>query len=471
VLLILISCGDNQRPQLGLQGRALWVQPEDTPGLDRISEGGLAEAGIDEVFVDAGFLAPDGTLEASQLPALSRGDLPLQLVLRGRLLSSTPENWGESLAAQVRGLRLDLANRGRTVVGVLLRLDGLTFDDDTKEHLESLRRHLESDVALGIWLPDSVAASVAAEQADRLYDYVVVELYGQPWNEADEPVRWELSRALPRVEELAQAGVAVRTLIRGRGRLVSANGVQLDAELSHEQIRQVAATVEATFQLEGYDRQIFSFAAPTGFLLGELGPLPRAAQLNLWRPTVQHVARAVDAVEGLALRMPGRGPAVLFGDLAPEGSALGVPFEPLLEALREGPKPPVIVLDVERGGTGLVIGLENLGGPTGVGQLRHNFVQLEVEGGQVARVDPGSFARYSLGGATPQSRREMRLGSARILRLAVPLLEEATALRSGRIVVRGAQAKLRVTALFVDPLGNLIEGTPWTWPPRPEATP
>ncbi|REJ74227.1 MAG: hypothetical protein DWQ36_04475 [Acidobacteria bacterium] len=475
------ACGDDGRGREATVGAAVWWTPEERTEwtTQRLEAGRLRRSGIAAQFLDAASTQLDGTLiPADELARAGRRSvqLPVHLVVRSRLLASTPEEWGETLATSLRGLRLDLGNRGDDLAGVLLWIEDLELGEAQVAALRRLRRELEDDLALGVLAPDDVAASEVARQTGKSFDYAVVELYGQPPDQADMPIRWELSRALPRLRELVGLGVPLRAVVRCSGRLVAAsNGTVLDLAVERAALRAAAGSVDGAFRFEGYDRQVFSFTFPSGFEPGE-SPSPRAGSaLRISRPTAQHVGRALRSLAELdAGEDAGGGDSVgsrvapILAGFVDAQSAVGIGLEEALDVLVSGPRPPRLELEVEGGGSRLRVALANRGGPTGVGQVRFNFVDVTVDGGVVAQVDPGEFPRYSLGGSNPSSRSEMRLGSARIARLAVPLLEQDAELRSGYISIRGSRPRIEVQASFVDPLGNRVESSPWIWPSPPE---
>lgn len=463
-----VGCsGSSQRPQKP-KGSAVWLEAGST--LDEATSAELAAAGIGEVFLAAGRLGEEGTVEALALPGPPGG--PVTLGVGGALetldVAALLEGWrqlrfaAESRGAFVAGLHLDLRGDGGQTSEALERY---------AEQLEELRDALDRQVFLSVTLPAEWLPAPEVEAVAEAVDFVVPFLYGQRPGEQERKERWQLTTIaaeLDRLDELDRpyllGVVTLGTVTHGRdgARLGETTELSLGELFAAPRLDLVPG-----FTLEGGDRRTYLFEATTDV---EIGPfaLRRGDRLRA-------TGLATTDVETLLRTLERRASEARLGQLyfrlprPDERLSLGAVH--LAAAHAAGPATPELAVDAELlgrvpGGYRIRVTLTNRSAePTAYSTLDRNFVEVRVPRGEVDdRVVTGGFQRYDIGHRDDAGGFARSLRRPDTLRLFEPFLDGGQSVASGDVVIRQTGTpELALVARFLLPDGRVHDVGPLVW--------
>ncbi|HEX4955560.1 MAG TPA: hypothetical protein VF017_19380 [Thermoanaerobaculia bacterium] len=477
---LALHCG-GQGKRLAKPARSvLWVTSGTEPSFAELTN--IEPFGISETFVEAGRLSWQGTAPSVAplpLPSLA-SRRSVTLVLRGVWASGELDAAGTARALARSFEAMAGAARAKNLDAI-----GLHLDVDAGESLRSLattaaelRKQLDPKVYLSATLSRRVLASEEAKALAKAVDFVVAFLYGRRPGESDDKAAWDLEKVeagMKRLEELDRPyllGVVTvgRAFHLDRGGQALAETTRLKlSDLAHNEALELASG----FSLEGIDRVVYTFRAKVPTRVGD------------WRVEPQQGVRVVGLtthyIEELERRLGALGLDHFLGTayyryVSPE-EGLSMSLANLAQA-RSAEAPP-IGLKVYREGEGgsasrprFRVVVENPGDDrTDILFLGNNFVEVEVSGGTIAKVDPGAFRRYELLRRTEDGELERDYREARVLRLFTPMLDRRDRRESGaiEIVGKGAAPKIAIRASFVVPGGEVWEAVEEE--PAPEGKP
>lgn len=493
---LLAACSASEPVRGRAAGSALWVDAETLPTLGADTRGVLLQAGVRELFCEAGRLRDvtsggdgDGGVENLLTPLKPSRTyrLPVTLVVFGPLQAASdpdlnPEVAGRELAVALSGLRGTAEARGLTVVGYHLDVvtpadeDGLERFTEALAGLRSvLDRGSDGDLQLSLSVAPSTLELDGLAEVFPGVDFLVPFLYGprpegRPGPQG--PRAWDLATAEAAMSRLAALG---RPYLLGLGtaglmQRVSDQGAVL-ASTRQGSLPDLLARPELESGLGGLDtafRQRLAFRAQRRARIADWDLAP-GDRLQVVRPAPSHLRAVTDSARRAT-------PDLLLGQVY---DRLPHPGEDLSLSLAEvaataGAEEPRLDLEVEvvpqgRDRSRLRLRLTNRGPLTSdVAMLESNYVELHAEGGAtVVSAAAGGFQRYQLQHEGEQVRDMRSLRSADGVRFYLPLSQPGEVVESGTVVLRGAGRGgpvARVSGRFSVPGGGEVELTEHTWP-------
>ncbi len=465
---LALHCGGKGQRLAKPAHSVLWVTSGTEPTFAELTN--IEPFGIKETFLEAGRLSWQGTAPSVAplpLPSLTNRR-SVTLVLRGVWASGELD-----AAATARALARSFDAMAGAARAKNLDAVGLHLDVDAGESLRSLaataaelRKQLDPKMYLSATLGRRALASEVAGELARAVDFLVAFLYGRRPGESDDKAAWDLEKVeagMKRLEELDRPyllGVVTvgRAFHLDRAGQVLAETTRLRlSDLAHNEALELASG----FSLEGIDRVVYTFRARLPTRVGD------------WRVEPQQAVRVVGLtthyIEELDRRLAALGLDHFLGTayyryVAPE-EGLSMSLANLAQA-RSAEAPP-IGLKVYRealGGTAarprFRVVVENPGDDrTDILFLGNNFVEVEVSGGSIAKVEPGAFRRYELLRRSEEGELVRDFREARLLRLFTPMLDRRDRRESGAIEVmgKGGTPTISIRASFVVPGGEAWE--------------
>ncbi|HEX6200222.1 MAG TPA: hypothetical protein VF150_08165, partial [Thermoanaerobaculia bacterium] len=472
--LAAAGCGGRQEARRErAAGSAVWVDPR-AAALDPAGRRVLAEAGIDEVFLEAASLGWDGAEPAvEEVPGAFDGaapaGTPVTLAVRQGAPAPEeldPEPAGRRLAEAFRGLRLRAEAAGLLPVGYHLELGA----GAPPELVGSLRAAAGPELHVSAGLPRAAlrdAAGLAwSREVARASDFVVAVLYGRPPDAPDDPAAWDPERVvadLAALESLERDYLVGLMVVGGLHRLSPAGETReatTRAELK-ALAREPALRLSIADPFAGVGRVVHTFQAQ------------RAVRAAVWDlapgESVRVIRTAPSLVQGLLERLrtadaPHRLGQLYYRVAAPE-EALSLGPAELAAATGTSPPVPEIVprLVVESVSSGSVlfeVELHNRSGQsTDLATTDGNFLQVRAEEGFFARVEPGEFFRYSLWRDGREARPGLGWREPDEVRLYTPMVRGGE--RIGGAVLelrsRGPRPRVAVGGRFFLPDGRELE--------------
>jgi hypothetical protein len=454
-------------------GSAVWVDPR-AAALEPAGRRVLAEAGIDEVFLEAaslGWDGPDPVLE--EVPGAFEGaappGTPVTLAVREGAPAPEdldPERAGRRLAQDFRGLRLRAEAAGLLPVGYHLELGA----GAPPELVGSLRGAAGPDLHVSAGLPRAALGDEAglawSRELARASDFVVAFLYGRLPDAPDDPAAWDperLAADLAALESLEHDYLVGLVVVGGLHRLSPAGEAReatTRAELK-ALAREPALRLSIADPFAGVGRVVHTFQAQ------------RAVRAAAWDlapgESVRVIRTAPSLVQGLLERLrsadaPHRLGQLYYRVAAPE-EALSLGPAELAAATGTSPPVPVlvprVVVESQANGSAILrVALNNRSGQsTDLATTDGNFLQVRAEEGYFERVEPGEFSRYSLW----RDGREVRSGPGwrepDEVRLYTPMVRGGE--RIGGAVLelrsRGPRPRVSVGGRFFLPDGRELE--------------
>ena len=458
----------NPRPA----GSAAWVDPR-AAALDPAGRRALAEAGVEEVFLEAGVLAWDGAEPvveevpeafADAVPAGTPVTLAVREAAPGEDLD--PGAAGRRLAELLRGLRLRAEAAGLLPVGYHLEL----APGSPPDLVRALRGAAGPGLHVSAGLPRAALRSPEgldhARELAGAADFVVAFLYGQLPEAPDDAAAWDperLAADLAALESL-ESDYLVGLVVVGALHRLSAAGEEGEAT-TRAQLKALA--LEPALRLAiadpfaGVGRAVHTFQAqrPVRAAGWELAP----------GESVRVVRTAPSLVQGVLARLrtadlPHRLGQLYYRIAGPE-EELSLGPEELAAATGASPPVPDLVpsLVVESLGDGFVtlqVELRNRSRQsTDLAATDGNFVQVRAREGYFQHVEPGEFSRYSLWRGGREVRPGVGWREPDEVRLYTPMVRGGE--RIGGAVLelrrRGARPAVTVAGRFFLPDGRELE--------------
>ncbi len=465
--LTLAGCaGGGERAQRR-QSSAYWLPAGATIEFAQLAQ--LQSAGIGDLMVEAGRLGWNGS--RPRIEKVATLELPRRtgvvLVVRGSWptgeLDATEA--GTALAGGLVELAGRLRGSGLEALGVHLDVDAGASLGSYAKALAVAHKQLRGSPFLSCTIERSWLAKPEAMEVAKAVDQMVAFLYGQRGGEAEQEDAWDLQKVEANLRALEKWGRPYQIGVVTLNRALLVAGGKVRGETSRitlgELVRHPGLELEAGSFLEGVDRLLHSFSARGAVRVGEWS-LQRGDRVRVVGMASYHLEELQRFLG--ALDLPHRLGLAYYRAPLP-GEKLALSLDNLLNALDPSPavaKPVVELLPVGGGGGGRLrytLVIENRSDePTDVILLGSNYVELRVDGGSVAKVDPGQFVRWELltddgnGGVMRAFR------GAPIARLYTPLLAGHQAVKTGiiELAAPGGPASIRVGGEFVLPGGNTV---------------
>lgn len=472
------ACGGGSGAPSGrAAGSAVWVDPGRV-GLDPEGRRILAEAGVEEVFLEAGTLTWDGARPVLEpVPEAFAGAVPegtpVTLVLRmTRPVGEGVElgGAGRGLVQAVRELRLEAEAAGLFPLGYHLDLPAGASP--------SLLRHLRDaagpDLLVSTELdrerlgrPDGSSRDLSrARELAAASDFVVVFLYGQRPGERDDPAAWDPQRMeenLAALESL-ETDYLVGLVVLGTVHRLSAAGDPRESRTRADLktlAREPALRLSIADPFAGVGRAVHSFQAQR--------PVQAAGWDLAPGETVRAVRTAPSLVQGLLehlrrTELRHRLGQVFYRLASPDE---GLSLAPAELAAAMGPSPPepelrprLVVESIQGEVAILRVSLRNWSPlSTDLAATDGNYVRVRAERGYFDGVEPGEFSRYSLWRGGREVRPGLGWREPDEVRLYTPMVRGGERIGGARLELRrrGAGARVTVGGRFFLPDGRELE--------------
>lgn len=473
------GCGAERQPRPSrLGGPAVWVAPAEAR-LDGGSARLLADAGVEEVFLEAGSFTWDGerplveeTLSGAER-AVPEGTA-VTLALRGPAPAgegTDPEAAGHALAGDLRAVALVAEAQGLLPLGVHLEMaDGAPT---APEILRAVRTAIGPGLLLSTSIPRQALGTEGAAATARAVDYVVVFLYGQPAAAADDPSAWDPERVhddLAALEAL-ETDYLVGFHVVGGARHLSSSGESIEAPAGSGGLRtrtdlkslalDPALRLNVDDAFAGVGRLVHTFQAQApsrspGWPVAP-GESVRVVQ------TAPALVRSV--VEELRHGDLEHYTGPLFHRTAAPEELLALEPSGIAAALGKGPLRPdlrwrVVVKSRARGSYVLTIELENRGRQaTDLGSTDGNYLEVRALDGHFVAIEPGDFSRYSLWKGDREARPGIGWREPDGLRLNTPLVHGGERIGGASLTLRtrGQKPRIAVAGRFLLTEGGEME--------------
>lgn len=455
-------------------GSAVWVDPSEAvlaPADGRL----LAEAGLEEVFLEAGSLSWTGAHSAiaeagaAWVRAAPPGT-PVTLVLRGEAPAAGgegAEEAGRELARGLRALRLRAERAGLLPVGYHLDLGG----EPSPALVRGLRAAAGPGLPVSAALPRQRLREPLARELAAAADLLVAPLYGQPPEAADDPEAWSPARALADLAALDALGAdyLVGVTVVGSVQRLGPSGELREATTRaglKALAQQPALRLSIGDPLEGgVGRVVHTFQAQ------------RPVRAAGWQLAPGEMVRAVRTAPSLVQRLLAelgraggeRRRGELYYRVAAADEELSLGPAELAAALGGAPaapdlRPRLVAGPLRGGSVELRLDLANRSRQsTDLAATDGNYLRVRAEGGHFGRIEPGEFSRYTLwrGG------REVRPGlpgwrEPDEVRLYTPMVRGGERIGGAVLDLRrgGARPSVFVTGRYFLPDGRELELEP-----------
>lgn len=471
VLALAASCAGDRSVERAAGSAVLGAATE----VAALSPGDLADlrqAGVREVFLDAGRLSWEG-----RMPRLGRLTgawrtaevrLPTVLSVAGEWPARTEggaagQGAGVLLGGRLRDLHREATSAGLLTVGLHLDLVPPAGEEALEaygEALAAVRREMPEDLWLAVSLDRRLLHDPAAGEIAAAADLLVPFLYGPRTGAGPGPrgaEAWDLAGLDGDLERLTALGtpylVGVGTVggvMRPRSPEILHTGERLGRLLADPSFASRRAPLFVTA-----DVQIYPFVARRR---GRLGGWDLAAgeELEARRLAPHHLR----ALLGRLAAAPSPLHLGQLYDRLPTPDE-GMALTPAELAAASGPAAAAarleLTLERPRGGV-LAVRLAHRGGAaTEVAGAEQNFVEVRLAGGSFGAVEPGGFRRYELLAGGVRAADMAALRRADVLRLFVPYLEAGDEVTSGDIRHRG---EATASGRFLMPDATVIEVAP-----------
>lgn len=475
------ACGGGSGAPSGrAAGSAIWVDP-GRASLDPDGRRILAEAGVEEVFLEAGTLTWDGarpmleTVPEAFAGAVPEGT-PVTLVLRGTEPVGEGLELGgadRGLARAVRELRLEAEAAGLLPLGYHLDLPGGASP--------ALVRHLRDAAGPDLLVSTELSRErlgrsdgsardpAAARELAAASDFVVAFLYGQRPGERDAPAAWDPQRMeedLAALESLETDYLVGFVLVGSVHHLTAAGDpreTRTRADLK-DLAREPALRLSIADPFAGVGRVVHSFQAqrPVHAAGWDLAP----------GETVRVVRTAPSLVQDLLERarraeLRHRVGQVFYRLASPDEGLSLTPAEVAAAMGRSPPEPelrPRLVVESMQGDSAtLGVSLRNRSPlSTDLAATDGNYVRVRAESGYFDGVEPGEFSRYSLWRGGREVRPGLGWREPDEVRLYTPMVRGGERIGGARLELRrrGAGARVTVGGRFFLPDGRELELAP-----------
>lgn len=454
-------------------GSAAWVDPRAAT-LDPAGRRALAEAGVEEVFLEAATLAWDGAEPVvEEVPGAFAGAVPagtpVTLAVRETAAPGVDLDAveaGRRLAGLLRGLRLRAEAAGLLPLGYHLELAPASQPGLVRAVRAAAGPGLHVSAALPRAVLRSPEGLEGARELAGAADFVVTILYGQLPDDPDDPAAWDperLAADLAALETL-ERDYLVGLVVVGALHRLSAAGEVAEAT-TRAQLKALA--LEPALRLSiadpfaGVGRAVHTFQAqrPVRAAGWELAP---GESVRVVRTAPSLVQGVVDRLRTADLRH--RLGQLYYRVAAPE-EELSLGPEELAAATGASPPVPelvprVVVESLVRGSVTLHVELRNRSRQsTDLAATDGNFVQVRAREGYFQRVEPGEFSRYSLWRGGREVRPGLGWREPDEVRLYTPMVRGGE--RIGGAVLelrsRGTRPAVSVAGRFFLPDGRELE--------------
>lgn len=454
-------------------GSAAWVDPR-AAALEPAGRRALAEAGVEEVFLEAASLAWDGPEPVvEEVPGAFAGAVaagtPVTLAVREAAAPGEDLDAGEAgrrLAELLRGLRLRGEAAGLLPVGYHLELAPASPPDLVR----ALRAAAGPGLHVSAGLPRAALRSPEGLEYARdlagAADFVVAFLYGQLPDAADDPSAWDPERLAAdlAVLETLERDYLVGLVVVGALHRLSAGGVAGEAT-TRAQLKALA--LEPALRLSiadpfaGVGRAVHTFQAqrPVRTAGWQLAPGESVRVVRTAPSLVQGVLERLRAAD-----LPHRLGQLYYRVAGPE-EELSLGPEELAAATGASPPVPdlvprLVVKSLVDGFVTLQVELRNRSRQsTDLAATDGNFVQIRAREGYFQRVEAGEFSRYSLWRGGREVRPGLGWREPDEVRLYTPMVRGGE--RIGGAVLelrsRGARPAVSVAGRFFLPDGRELE--------------